>query len=225
MLSRLKEKEDAKMRQVRVVSILLALAIVASAIVIPSALADGRQPTGVGQSLRFGAGATVQGFRIVLDNGQTFGSCRIDNAPTGGTLTDGVINPDGNEKAAMQLCSGATQAPVAQPAQVSPSGRFSPATFWYIWWGDDARPVWVIQIFLSDGSRLDLAGGPAFRRLTGVGGTVRFDSGERVAGFKIVYDDGSVFNQCWLDTSQGGSVTDGVINPFNAERQNLQQCR
>jgi hypothetical protein len=63
-----------------------------------------RVETGVGQARQFVAGDTVWGFSIRLSNGTNYGQCVLRNAPTGGTLTDGVVNPSSTEVANVPAC-------------------------------------------------------------------------------------------------------------------------
>ncbi len=52
---------------------------------------------------------------------------------------------------------------------------------------------------------------------SGLDGTITFEAGERVAGFRIVID-GSAYSQCYFRSApQRGVVTDGVVNFDEAE--------
>ena len=70
----------------------------------PCDLNHPRVISGKGATLRFSAGDNVLAYSIQLDNGQTFGQCLMLNAPTSGTLTDGVRNPTRGEQAQASLC-------------------------------------------------------------------------------------------------------------------------
>jgi hypothetical protein len=58
-----------------------------------------RKATGANKTLSFQAGESVYGWQIDLLNGKTCtgGECYLTSAPTGGTVTSGVINPWDNE--------------------------------------------------------------------------------------------------------------------------------
>lgn len=62
-----------------------------------------RQETGVGRALNFVSGDTVWGFQIRLNNGTTYNQCVLE-APSAGTLTDGVINPSPREVEGVRRC-------------------------------------------------------------------------------------------------------------------------
>ena len=53
---------------------------------------------------RFEAGEAVYGYAIALDNGQTFNQCWMQSAPSGGNVTDGVVNPWNDEVAGQRNC-------------------------------------------------------------------------------------------------------------------------
>lgn len=103
------------------------------------------------------------------------------------------------------------------PANAVGENSLAPRLHRYIDWGNPEKPVWVVVWTTRDGADIFNVWGPATRRTSGVGGTILFSSGERVAGFRIILDTGQVFSQCWVDTWAGGSVTDGVVNPFPGE--------
>lgn len=58
---------------------------------------------------------------------------------------------------------------------------------------------------------------PAVRTETGPGATKFFDAGNIVWASKIVYNDGTTFENCMTATSQWGQATNGVVNPTIAE--------
>lgn len=72
-----------------------------------------RQESGVDKPLNFEKGATVVGWRIVLDSGAKCdgGNCYLVNAPISGTVTSGVIWPTSQEVASMTAWDGLTNQP------------------------------------------------------------------------------------------------------------------
>jgi len=58
-----------------------------------------RRVSGDNLTIRFSAGETVYGWKIVMDNGAIcdLGECYLPSAPTGGQVTSGVVNPWENE--------------------------------------------------------------------------------------------------------------------------------
>jgi len=64
------------------------------------------------------------------------------------------------------------------------------------------------------------------RTTTGVGLSLPFKAGTPVLGYKIVLNDGTVYNQCFLaNPSVDGIVTDGVIYPWPTEVTNTPACK
>ncbi|MDO9027557.1 MAG: hypothetical protein Q7U68_01675 [Candidatus Roizmanbacteria bacterium] len=81
-----------------------------------------RRETGQGNTLAFNPGEMVYGWRIVLFDGRTCdgGNCFLTNAPVGGTVTSGVINPWTNE------IVGKTDSIFISPATATPPVAATP---------------------------------------------------------------------------------------------------
>jgi len=66
---------------------------------------------------------------------------------------------------------------------------------------------------------------PPTRRQSGPGKAITFVAGEPVLGFKIVLNNGTSYTNCYLASPpSGGSVFEGVVNPFKEEVAKMTPC-
>lgn len=165
---------------------------------------DKRTPTGDGKSLTFEKGSTVAGAIIKINN-KTFYSCIIKNAPINGVVVSGVIWPWDSETKGLKVISNdeifatTTTSSTTTPPQTTTTTTQVPTT----------QPP-TTQPPTTQPTRT--------RVPTGVGQTKNFSAGDTVIGWSITikgntYEGGVVL----YNSPCGGTVTDGVINPWSSE--------
>lgn len=63
------------------------------------------------------------------------------------------------------------------------------------------------------------------RQTTGVTGSLDFKAGTPVVGQTIKLSDGTTFSNCYLaDPKMGGTVTNGVVRPWDTEVAQAKAC-
>lgn len=180
-------------------------------------------PTGKGLSLPFSSGNSVVGFRLVIGDAvceSTPGStCWLRNAPAAGVVTDGAIClmeeeiPSNPEWVPVQPTTTPTATATAT-ATVSPTD--TPVATPTV--EDTVEPTATATA--TETATPTKTPTPE-RRVTGDGGSLVFQAGEEVFGWKIMLlpsgrtcDGGN----CWLPSApEGGVVTSGVVNPWSSE--------
>jgi hypothetical protein len=176
---------------------------------------DSRRPTGDGKTLSFSKGDTVLGAAILI-NGKTFTNAVIKNAPMGGSVTSGVISPWASEMNGLTVISNdeILSAPVSSSTPSSSSSSSSSSTSSSVSSSSSSTPS------SSSSSSSSSTSSTKTRTPTGVGQTKDFQVGDTIVGYSITIN-GRTFSDpngvVIYNAPFGGTVTDGVINPWSTE--------
>lgn len=153
---------------------------------------DKRQTTGEDKKLTFNKGENVLGAWIEI-NGKGF-SGLIKNAPMGGTITSGVINPWEKEMIGMKIISNDEIFATTTTSTNAPQTTNTPPS-------------------TTSQTRNRVA--------TGVSQSKNFQIGDTVVGWSVSINGKTIEGQVVLYNSPvAGIVTDGVINPWSSEINN-----
>lgn len=140
-----------------------------------------RRETGQNASLHFNPGESAFGWKIVLDDGRVCdgGNCVLRNAPTGGTVTSGVINPWDTEIVGKPDSNfgapnvSGVQTPVSvNPLYGQPPQPYIPHPSFYQETGIQKTRTWSVpvdsdKVMIVGGYTVDGQGGGVYKAYTG----------------------------------------------------------
>lgn len=180
---------------------------------------DKRLVTGDGKRLDFPKGVTVCGAAIEI-NGKTFIDCIIKDAPMNGVVISGVIWPWESEIKGLKIISN-DEILASVPDTTTISTTTSTTTV-----ATTTTPTTTIETTttpttttITTPTTTATTTVARIRIPTGVGQSKTFQAGDTVVGWKITFTNGKSYEGGVVvyDSPFGGTIVDGVINPWPGE--------